>query len=78
MTTRRAPHEQNLEQILEICEQFFGHASPATSREVDIHLRAHDVYGGPGWLTDMLAFARNRLQHPHLNDLDLGIPTDED
>jgi hypothetical protein len=77
MSSRRAQHNQDLEQLLEICEQFFGHTSPATCREVDMLLRAHGIYGGPGWLIDMLAFARYRLQHPHLNNLDLGIPTDD-
>lgn len=77
MADRRTQHEQDLEQLLEICEQFFGHASPATCHEVDTLLRAHGIYGGPGWLVDMLAFARYRLQHPHLNNLDPGIPADD-
>jgi hypothetical protein len=77
MAGRRPQQQQDLEQLLEICEQFFGHTGPATSREVDTLLRAHGIHGGPGWLIDMLAFARYRLQHPHLNDLDLGIPDND-
>jgi hypothetical protein len=78
MTIRRARHEQDLKQLLEICEQFFGRAGPTTCHEVDTLLRAHHIYGGPGWLIDMLAFTRYRLQHPHLNELDLGIPVSDD
>ncbi|RSM64051.1 hypothetical protein DMB66_21300 [Actinoplanes sp. ATCC 53533] len=78
MPARRAQHEQDLEQLLEICEQFFGHAGPATRHQVDTLLQAHGIHGGPGWLIDMLAFARYRLQHPHLNDLDQGIPANGD
>ena len=77
MAVRRTQHQQDLEQLLKVCEQFFGHAGPATCHEVDTLLQAHGIYGGPGWLIDMLALARYRLQHPHLNDLDLGIPTDD-
>jgi len=40
----------------------FGSASPAVHRELDAVLRAHDVTGGPGWLIDMLALTRLRLQ----------------
>ena len=78
MAARCAQHEQNLEQLLELCEQFFGHASPATHHELNSLLRAHGIYGGPCWLIDMLAFTRYRLQHPHLNDLDLGRPADNE
>lgn len=78
MAVRRAQHAQDLEQLLEICEQFFSHAGPVTCHEIDTLLRAHGIHGGPGWLVDMLAFARYRLQHPHLNNLDPGIPADND
>ncbi|MFE9958913.1 hypothetical protein [Micromonospora sp. NPDC005299] len=40
----------------------FGSASPAVHRELDAVLRVHGVTGGPGWLIDMLALTRLRLQ----------------
>jgi hypothetical protein len=51
-----------LPMILGICADFFASTSPAVHRELDAVLRAHDVTGGPGWLIDMLAFTRLRLQ----------------
>ena len=45
MAARRAQHEQDLEQLLEICEQFFSHAGPVTCHEADTLLRAHGIYG---------------------------------
>jgi hypothetical protein len=33
-----------------------------------VHLRAHDITGGPGWLIDMLALTRMRLQTDALPD----------
>ncbi|MEH1128997.1 hypothetical protein [Micromonospora sp. CPCC 206061] len=51
-----------LPMILTICEDFFGSASPAVHRELDAVLRARNVTGGPGWLIDMLALTRLRLQ----------------
>ena len=47
---------------LGICEVFLAHASPAVHRELDTVLRAHEISGGPGWLIDMLALIRLRLQ----------------
>ncbi|GAA2530925.1 hypothetical protein [Winogradskya humida] len=48
--------------LLEICEDYFAHAGPIGHREVDALLRARDITGGPGWLIDMLALTRRRLQ----------------
>jgi hypothetical protein len=33
-----------------------------------VHLRGHDITGGPGWLIDMLALTRMRLQTDALPD----------
>jgi hypothetical protein len=49
--------------LLEICEDFFSHTSPAVRNEADTLLRAHGITGGPSWLIDMLGFTRLRLQH---------------
>jgi hypothetical protein len=56
------PNDQLLPTLLEICEDFLASTSPAVHRELDAHLRARDITGGPGWLIDMLALARLRLQ----------------
>ena len=56
-------HDQLLQQLLEICEDFFRHTNPATHTEVDTILRAHGITGGPGWLIDMLGLTSLRLQH---------------
>jgi hypothetical protein len=50
--------------LLEICEDFLAHASPPVRREVDDILHVHGITGGPGWLIDMLALSRLRLQNP--------------
>jgi hypothetical protein len=76
VASRRTQHDQDLEQLLEICEQFFSHAGPATRHELDTLLRAHGIHGGPGWLVDMLAFARYRLRRPDLNDLGRSADSD--
>jgi hypothetical protein len=49
--------------ILEICEEFFASTSPAARHELDTLLRAHHITGGPGWLIDMLALTRSRMEH---------------
>jgi len=60
------PGDDPLPLLLEICEDFFTTTSPAVHRELDTLLRARDITGGPGWLIDMLALTRYRLQnHPH-------------
>jgi hypothetical protein len=56
------PGDDLLPLLLEICEDYFAHAGPVGYREVDALLRAHDITGGPGWLIDMLALTRRRLQ----------------
>jgi hypothetical protein len=61
-------HDQLLQQLLEICEDFFSRTSPATRGELDTVLRAHGVTGGPGWLIDMLSLTR--LHQRHNNALD--------
>jgi len=48
--------------LLEICEDYFAHAGPIGHREIDDLLRARSITGGPGWLIDMLALTRRRLQ----------------
>lgn len=53
-----------LQLLLQICEDFFANAGPATHHEVDILLRTHGVTGGRGWLIDMLGLTRLRLQNP--------------
>jgi hypothetical protein len=56
------PGDDLLPLLLEICEDYLAHASPIGHREVDAVLRARDITGGPGWLIDMLALTRRRLQ----------------
>ncbi|MGY4898629.1 hypothetical protein ACWEEK_23980 [Micromonospora aurantiaca (nom. illeg.)] len=56
-------HGDLLPLLLEICEDFLAHTGPATHHEIDIHLRAHGITGGPGWLIDMLGLTRLRLQN---------------
>jgi hypothetical protein len=48
--------------LLRICEDFFTSTSPATRRELDALLDARGITGGPGWLIDMLALTRLRLE----------------
>ncbi|GGN88123.1 hypothetical protein GCM10010112_71300 [Actinoplanes lobatus] len=57
------PHDDLLPTILSICEDFFAHTSPAVHRELDTLLKARAISGGPGWLIDMLALTRLRLQN---------------
>ncbi|WP_236050292.1 hypothetical protein [Paractinoplanes ovalisporus] len=56
------PGDDLLPLLLEICEDYFAHAGPIEHRELDTLLRARDITGGPGWLIDMLALTRQRLQ----------------
>nr|WP_221382959.1 hypothetical protein [Actinoplanes polyasparticus] len=55
------PDDDLLPLLLEICEDYFA-GSPAGRRELDALLRTRDITGGPGWLIDMLALTRRRLQ----------------
>jgi hypothetical protein len=64
MTIEDAGHDDLLPLLLEICEDFLVHTSPAIRDELDQLLRAHAITGGPGWLIDMLALSRLRLQNP--------------
>jgi hypothetical protein len=48
--------------LLAVCEDFLANASQLVHRELDTYLLTHDVTGGPGWLIDMLALIRLRLQ----------------
>jgi hypothetical protein len=57
-----APGDDRLPLLLEICEDYFAHIGPNGYYEVDALLRGHDITGGPGWLIDMLALTRRRLQ----------------
>ena len=56
------PNDDLLPLLLGICEDFFTDAGPAVHREVDAHLQARRITGGPGWLIDMLALTRQRLE----------------
>jgi hypothetical protein len=59
-----APNDDVLPLLLEICEDFFIGTSLAVHREVDALLQAKGITGGPGWLIDMLALTRQRLETP--------------
>lgn len=63
MTTTATDHQ--LRELLQICEDYFRHAGPATHAELDKVLRRHHITGGPGWLIDMLGLTLHRLQHEH-------------
>lgn len=64
MPTGRAPHDHDqIELLLDICEEFFQHTSPDTHTEIDTLLRRRGITGGPSWLIDMLGLTRLRLQH---------------
>lgn len=58
-------HDHLLTELLELCEDFLGHASPATRDELNAYLHTRGIAGGPGWLIDMLGLTRRRLQHQH-------------
>lgn len=62
MATGETDSDPLLLQVLETCEDFFRHTSPAVHRELDTLLRGHGITGGPGWLIDMLGFTRLHLQ----------------
>ena len=56
------PQDDLLPTILGICEEFFASTSPAVRHELDTLMRARDITGGPGWLIDMLALTRSRME----------------
>ena len=60
--TASTPGDDPLPLLLEICEEFFANASPAVHHELDTLLHARGITGGPGWLIDILALTRYRLQ----------------
>jgi hypothetical protein len=63
MVTDPIPQNQEqLQLLLEICEDFLRNTNPATRDEIDKLLRHRGITGGPGWLIDMLGLARLRLQ----------------
>jgi hypothetical protein len=64
--------DEQLQQLLHICEDYFRHARPATHSEIDAILREHGITGGPGWLIDMLGLTRLHLQHQH--ETTTGVP----
>jgi hypothetical protein len=68
MVTNMSNSDELLHTLLEICEDFFGRTSPATRSELDTLLLARGIYGGPGWLIDMLGLTRLRLQQPTSHD----------
>jgi hypothetical protein len=55
-------YDELLPLLLQICEDFFAATNSATHRELDALLRSRDITGGPGWLIDMLALTRTRLE----------------
>ena len=63
------PDDDLVPTILGICEDFFTSTGPVVHRELEAHLRARDITGGPGWLIDMLALTRLRLQTAAAPDL---------
>ncbi|MFC4066798.1 hypothetical protein [Actinoplanes subglobosus] len=58
------PYDDLLPLLLGICEDFFAGAGPAVRHQVDAFLQARNITGGPGWLIDMLALTRQRLELP--------------
>jgi hypothetical protein len=64
MPAGHTEHDQDqlLAHLLEICEDFLGHAGHATRAELDAYLSTRNITGGPGWLIDMLGLTRLRLQ----------------
>ncbi|WP_245674369.1 hypothetical protein [Actinoplanes rectilineatus] len=56
-------HDDLLPLLLGICEDFFASAGPAVHHDLDDLLQARNITGGPGWLIDMLALTRQRLEH---------------
>lgn len=47
---------------LETCEDFFAHTTSTVHQEIDTVLNGHGIAAGRGWLIDMLALTRLRLQ----------------
>jgi hypothetical protein len=64
------PNNDQLPELLAICEHFFASTGADTRHELDALLQARGITGGPGWLIDMLALERRRLQ-----PAERGIPT---
>jgi hypothetical protein len=62
--TTGTDHEHLL-QLLQICEDYFRHADPATHADLDAVLRQHDITGGPRRLIDTLGLTLHRPQHEH-------------
>jgi hypothetical protein len=63
MDTGQLPHDHDqLELLLDICEEFFRRTDQATHTELDALLRRRGITGGPSWLIDMLGLTRLRLQ----------------
>jgi hypothetical protein len=68
VTTGETDQDDLLPLLLEICEDFFAHTSPAILTELDALLVKRGITGGPGWLIDLLALTRQRLQNPAHHD----------
>jgi hypothetical protein len=51
------PPEQITTELLDLCEQFFRHASPTTHTELHNFLAEHGHAGSLGWFLDALGFA---------------------
>jgi hypothetical protein len=64
VNTGDADQDDLLPLLLEICETFFGRTNTATRSELDRLLHEHGITAGPGWMIDMLALTRLRLQAP--------------
>jgi hypothetical protein len=66
--TGTTAHDDLLQLLLEVCEDFFAHTNAAARDEVDRLLLTRGSNGGPGWLIDMLALTRLRLQNQAHHD----------
>lgn len=65
--------EQITTELLELCEQFFRHASPIVHAELRQFLTEHHHPGGIGWFLDVLGFTT--LNGTKLGDDSLGSAT---
>ena len=59
LPTTRHPDEL-VNELFDICQDFFTHASPETLHELDTALHARGNHGGHGWLIDMLQLEHHR------------------
>jgi hypothetical protein len=62
-TGKSGQDDDQLQLLLDICEDSLMHASPAARSEVDGLLLTRGITGGPGWPIDMLSLTRLHLQN---------------